>query len=242
MITTRNARLILKKDGEELAASYIKLFSRIAGAYLEARLSTEAKVEIGDLVEAYYTDGASGEVLLATLAVYSIPRTDSMIRIFASDIYRSGLQTIVPSAAWRKATAKEIAEDVFTACDVDDFEIDPLADIKLPHFSYHDQNGWTVLKSLLHSVNEMQQSGLMILPSPEGALRIGEHEDLISDYEEVEVTDDELVSIGKDKARLHLVGLLHGQMVNINGEGSRMVSSSIMTSASDARETEICLV
>ena len=241
MITTRTATLSVEKDGRTLAASRIMLHSRAAGAYLEADLSVDEKVSVDDILQVVYHNGSDESGLVATVRIFTIPRSDSRNIVFASDLYRDRMKTIVPACAWRKATAGEIAESVLADCDVDDYDITVLDGLKLPHFSCHDQNGWTVIRSLLRAVNEMENTRLFMLPSIEGVLRIGEYEDLTGDYESLALEKENVMTLGDDRLEAHIVGAIFGQRVSLDGVSLGRVKESVMSVSSKERRTRIWL-
>lgn len=241
MINTRTATLILEKEGKALAASRILFHSRSAGAYLEADLSKNDVIELDDVAQLYYDNGAGEKTLLATTRVFSIPRSDSRTILFASDIYRDKLKTIIPAGAWRKADATEIAESVMADCDIDEFDISALEGIRLPHFSCQNQNGWTVIRSLLRAVNEMEGMRLIILPSFDGMLRVGEYEDLTADYSSLQLDLENMISVGEDKMKAHLVGAVYGQEVFLEGTQMGRIKEAVLMVASDERRTVLWL-
>lgn len=241
MITTRTATLSMEKDGRALAASRIMLHSRAAGAYLEADLSTDEKVAVDDILQVVYNNGSGERMLVATVRIFTIPRSDSRNVVFASDLYRDRLKTIIPASAWRKAAVTEIAESVLADCDVDEYDISPLEGFKLPHFSCHDQNGWTVVRSLLRAVNEMERMRLFVLPSAEGVFRIGEYEDLTGGYESLELETENILTLGDDRLEAHIVGAVFGQEVLLDGRRLGRVKESVMSVSSGERRTRIWL-
>lgn len=240
MITTRKAYLYINKDNKKIAASKITLFSRASGFYLEAEVSTKEKLKINDEVKVFYVGEEGDETLVSTLTIYSIPRLDSKIILYASDLYRDKLKAIVPSSAWRKATAEEIASSVLSSCDVDNVDLSALSSVTLPHFSCFKQNGWTVLKSLLHSVNSMTGNNLEIIPSQEGTLTIQELSSFSDSLEAVTVFDTDIVEKGESKLSCHLLGVVYGQKVSFRGK-EFLVKESVMTSSSEERSTLLCL-
>lgn len=241
MINTRTATLILEKEGKALAASRILFHSRSAGAYLEADLSKNDVIELDDVAQLYYDNGAGEKTLLATTRVFSIPRSDSRTILFASDLYRDKLKTIIPAGAWRKADATEIAESVLADCDVDEYDVTALEGLKLPHFSCHDQNGWTVIRSLLRAVNEMEMMRLFMLPSAEGVLRVGEYEDLTGGYEPLALEKENVMTLGDDRLEAHIVGAVFGQEIVLDNAPLGRVKESVMSVSSGERRTRIWL-
>lgn len=231
----------LEKDGRILAASRIMLHSRAAGAYLEADLSADEKVSVDDILQVIYDDGTGERRLVATVRIFTIPRSDSRNVVFASDLYRDKLKTIVPAGAWRKAAAKEIAESVLADCDVDEYDIAALEGLKLPHFSCHNQNGWTVIRSLLRAVNEMERMRLFMLPSAEGILRFGEYEDLTGGYEPLALERENVMTLGDDRLESHIVGAIFGQEIVLDNVPLGRVKESVMSVSSGERRTLIWL-
>ena len=241
MINTRTATFSLKKDGRSLAASRIMLHSRAAGAYLEADLSVDEKVAVDDVLQVVYDNGEGESRLVATVRVFTIPRSDSRNIVFASDLYRDRLKTIIPACAWRKAAAKEIAESILADCDVDEYDVTALEGLKLPHFSCHDQNGWTVTRSLLRAVNEMEMMRLFMLPSAEGVLRVGEYEDLTGGYEPLALEKENVMTLGDDRLEAHIVGAVFGQEIVLDNVSLGRVKESVMSVSSGERRTHIWL-
>ena len=241
MITTRNAYLYINKDNKRLDASCIELHSRQSGAYLEASFSSNEKIVKDDVLQVFYVDEDENEELMATLTVFSVPRLDSRNVIYASDPFRDRMKAIVPSSAWRKATAEEIAKDVMSACDIDDYDVSVLSSVTLPHFSCHDQNGWTVLKALLNAVNAAASSNLVILPTKEGVLTITELKDFTTTMETETIFSTDITKLGTNRLNTHLLGLLYGQKVVVEGE-ERLIGNSVMATSKDERSTVLCLI
>lgn len=242
MINTRTATLSLETKDRAVATSRIMLHSRSAGVYVEADLSKGEQLAVDDIVYVVYDDGSGERTLVATARVFAVPRSDSRNVIFASDLYRDRLKTIVPACAWRKADATEIMESVMADCDVDDFDSSALSGIRLPHFSCQAQNGWTVLRSLLKAVNVMEGSRFVILPSSDGILMIGEYDDLSSYYSSpLRLDIEDVMTLGEDRLTAHLVAAGYGQEVIVNGVPRGRVKEAVLSASADARRTRIWL-
>lgn len=241
MINMRTATLNLEIDGRTVATSRILLHSRAAGAYVEADLSKGERLAVDDIVQVIYDSGSGDRTLLATARVFAVPRSDSRNIIFASDLYRDKLKTIIPAGAWRKADAAEIMESVMADCDVDAFDSSALDGLRLPHFSYQAQNGWTVLRSLLRAVNVMEGMSLMILPSFDGTLRVDEYDGLTGDYVPLQLDLKNVMTLGGDRLIAHLVDAVYGQEVFVDGVSRGRIKEAVLSASANDREARIWL-
>lgn len=241
MINMRTATLNLEIDGRTVATSRILLHSRAAGAYVEADLSKGERLAVDDIVQVIYDSGSGDRTLLATARVFAVPRSDSRNIIFASDLYRDKLKTIIPAGAWRKADAAEIMESVMADCDVDAFDSSALDGLRLPHFSYQAQNGWTVLRSLLRAVNVMEGMSLMILPSFDGTLRVDEYDGLTGDYVPLQLDLENVMTLGGDRLIAHLVDAVYGQEVFVDGVSRGRIKEAVLSASANDREARIWL-
>lgn len=236
--TTRDSTLVLKSGGTALPVSRIRLYSRPCGAFLEAEASVGCGVLEDDLIEVIYKD-EEGESLLATVKVFSVPQTDGKLKLSATDPYRDCLKTVLASAGWRKASIKEIAEAVLQECDVDKYDLSGIPSITLPHFSYHAQNGWTVIGMLTEAALASDGTGLSLLPAPDGTLVFGSPDSVVpqTDYRTAFSSDD-ATRRGNDHLKLHLLPLLHAQEMSFDGV-RHTVRSVIHTASPSARETDV---
>lgn len=236
--TTRDATMTIKMGGKAMPTSRIRLFSRSCGVYLEASMSPSVTLRKGDELSVHYSD-VSCEHLLATVKVFSIPLVDGKVKVLATDVFRDALKTVVSAAGWRKATVKEIAEDVLGECDVERVDLSALPSIILPHFSYRGQSAWTVMGMLIDAAKAIDGTELAVLPDPEGVLRFGLSDSLVKtpDYS-TEFFAGDVLSLGRDHMKLHLVPVLFGQSMTYEGE-EHIVSSVIHTVSADSRETDV---
>lgn len=215
-VTTGNAVLTVKKDGKDLLASRVHFYSRSAGAYLEADLSTKSGVRIGDELQVYFKDEES-EFLLATVEIYGVPCRSRGFRILASDVYRDNLKTVVKPAGWKDASLKEIAEDVIAECDIDKYDLSSLPALKLLHFSYHNKNGMTILNMLSEAAYEVDNSLVDILPATDGTLMYGT--ELVPEAEwSLDIDSQKVMLSGDDHFIFSLLPMLHGQTFKVQGQ------------------------
>lgn len=236
--TTRDATMIIKMGGKAMPSSRIRLYSRPSGVYLEASMSPSVTLRKGDELSVHYSD-ASCEHLLATVKVFSVPLVDGKVEVLATDAYRDALKTVVSAVGWRKATVKEIAEDVLGECDVERIDLSALPSMTLPHFSYCGKSAWTVLRMLMDAAKAIDGTELAVLPDPEGTLRFGLSDFLVEtpDYS-TEYFPADVLRFGRDHMRLHLVPLLFGQSMTYEG-AKHIVSSVVHTASADSRETDV---
>ncbi len=236
----RKATIVLTLNSKELSPSYIRIYSRSESALLEAVLSGKEKVAIDDELKAWYVSSEASEgekELLATVSIYSIPYIGDKIKIYASDLFRSPLKNIVKAAGWRKATVKEILEDVFSLCGVKSYDLSHLPDITLCHFSYFDMTGWAVLREVIAAVYIQEKIKLDILPSKDGKLMIGKIQDIIPEPLNHALSEDEIILEGEDFIKLHTVPLLYGQEVTVKDKAFKALDV-IHTVSHDKREVD----
>lgn len=237
--------LLVKKDGEVMKASFLRLFSRSDGIFAQIDLVPDPKITKGDVLAFHYVDKHGDQTLIATGAVYSIPKwTGCVATVFVGDLFRDSLKTILHPAGFRKGTSKEIAEYILAACDVDHFDIRQLPLATLPHFSFAHANGWTVLRMLLGAIERQTGCGrLCILPAVDGTLRIGAEEDI------VETTPiaggrafPKAIVSGDGFFKFKFVPLLYGQIIGVNGINYKIRSAvSTLTARSKTTDVEVAV-
>lgn len=228
--------LIVKKAGSPLTTSVVSLMAREAGCYAQIRTKKEDVLSLGDKVEIWHK--ADSETKLATVSVSLIPRSDGLYDYWATDPYREKLKKVVPSAGWRKAEVKEIAEDVLGSCGVEEYDLSFLPAVKLPHFSYKFQPGWCVLQALMDAVRSYDGTELMLMPDPDGAVVIGVRKDIAPADLPISLSEADVISMGEKCFSFHLLPMLCLQKFSFEGQSFTVKKVNHFVDAR-TRETEV---
>ena len=175
---------------------------------------------------------------MVTVAVFAIPKRYGKLVVLAADTYREKLKTVVSSAGWRNASAKEILESVFEECDVEKYDLSALPEMKFPHFSYHDKNGWSILEQILEALHKATGIYQHLIPKVDGTLYCGELKTVAPEKSSVDVTDEDLISSGEKHFHFHLLPILYAQTFDFNGTEVRTTNVCHRVSPKD-RESEV---
>ncbi len=224
----RDVELIVKINNEQVEAVNIDFYSTKTSQFLTLKVLSGNVFSDADIVELAYRED-DFIVKFATLIISKIVDTKrGILEIFCRNVFWKEERAYIKAASWRKATIKDIVNDLFVNANIVDFDLSKLPDITLERFSYENSVFINILNNLIKAVKFSTDIDLEYDYSIEGAFYLGELGGLEKDLGySLEFTDADIIKISKNRIKLHLLPLLLNQLVKINSEEFQVISSRI---------------